>query len=243
MAVVPLARHVGCAMVRAATAARSARRSPRSATAIANLARSARRERACSAFARRATSSHRTAAARLARLSQRVAAAALRRELYADWTTAMIRLSLAFGVRAARSAFVSRRTTAKPPRWSLARTRRHRSRAATRACRQLALLLRLRVVATVLRWGLHAEWTTAMVRLSLVFGVRAARSALVSRWTTARILRWSSARTRRHCSRAATRACRRLAWRLKETGGGSTRALKRTRHGLVIDDVSAIFLL
>ena len=66
-------------------------------------------------------------AAYLARLSQRVAATALRRELYADRTATMIRVSLAFGVRGARSAIASRRTTARTPRWSSARTRRHRS--------------------------------------------------------------------------------------------------------------------
>ena len=58
------------AMVHATTAARSARLSPRSATATSNLAHSARRARARSTFTRRGTSSHRTAAACLAQKSR-----------------------------------------------------------------------------------------------------------------------------------------------------------------------------
>ena len=104
----PLARHVGYTRVLADTAAQSERLSPCSATSATNLARSAQHARVRSC----------TASAYLARLPQRVAATALHRELYEDRMATMIRsVSFAFGVRGACSAVVSRRTTARTPRW------------------------------------------------------------------------------------------------------------------------------
>ena len=174
-----LTRHVGYTTVLAATAARSERFSPGSATSATNLARSAQRARArwCT------TAAYLVGSTASASGCDGSAPGAVRGP---DGNND----SRESRLRRARGVLCDRQSSDDGENPSLvvgARTRRHRFRAATRARRQLTLLLRSRVAATALRWGPHAEWATAMIRLRLVFGMRAAyipcdlRSSVVDR--------------------------------------------------------------
>ena len=140
-------------MVIATTAVRSARLSPRSATATFNLAHSVRRARARLKLTRRGTSLHRNAAACRAQKSRVTAAVPLARHV--GYTRVL-------EDTAAQSERLSPRSAT-----SATNLARSAQRARVRSCTAVAYLARLsqRVAATALRRELYADRTAMMIRV------------------------------------------------------------------------------